>query len=132
MIWKVRDMPSRQIWWLGRPAIGWPANRISPAVGLTVPVITLNSVVLPAPLGPMTARTSPSSTRHGDLVERDQGAVASRHAVELEQRHVQGLGAARTPHRRVVASPQMPFGREQDEGDEDQAEVERPGLRPAR
>jgi hypothetical protein len=62
VIWKVRDMPSRQIWWLGRPVIGWSANRISPAVGLTVPVITLNSVVLPAPLGPMMARTSPSST----------------------------------------------------------------------
>ena len=62
VIWKVREMPSRQIWWLGWPAIAWSANRIAPALGLTVPVMTLKSVVLPAPLGPMTARTSPSST----------------------------------------------------------------------
>jgi hypothetical protein len=62
VIWKVREMPSRQTWWLGSPAIACPANRIAPALGFTVPVMTLNSVVLPAPLGPMTARTSPSST----------------------------------------------------------------------
>ena len=46
--------------------------------------------------------------RHGDLIERHQGAVSPCHAVELEKRHGQGLGAARRS--RVVASPQIPCG----------------------
>ena len=47
---KVREMPSRQIGGSASRRSGWPAKRISPAVSLTVPVMTLNSVVLPAPL----------------------------------------------------------------------------------
>src|SRR5881409_3063753 len=39
-----------------------PAKRADPRVGLTVPEITLNSVVLPAPLGPTRPRISPAAT----------------------------------------------------------------------
>jgi len=38
-----------------------PANRTRPVHGLK-PAIASNSVVLPAPLGPMSPTTSPSST----------------------------------------------------------------------
>src|SRR4029453_3836856 len=40
--------------------MSWPRNRIRPAVGLTCPVTSLNSVLLPAPLGPMRQRSSRS------------------------------------------------------------------------
>ena len=38
------------------------SNRIAPAISFTVPEIALNSVVLPAPLGPTMATNWPSST----------------------------------------------------------------------
>src|SRR4051812_40449147 len=44
------------------PAIGWPANWIVPASGGIKPVMTLNSVVLPAPFGPITLKISPGCT----------------------------------------------------------------------
>ena len=68
---------------------------------------------------------------HGDLVERDQGAIPSRHAVKLEQRHVRAPTHAAATH--VQPSRRQspdPLRGEQDEGDEDQAEVERPCLGP--
>src|SRR5699024_12271861 len=34
---------------------GWPKTRISPALGDKIPAMACNSVVLPDPLGPMTA-----------------------------------------------------------------------------
>ena len=39
-----------------------PANKAEPSVGRVLPVITSIIVVLPAPLGPMIARISASST----------------------------------------------------------------------
>ena len=46
--------------------------------------MTLNSVVLPAPLGPITPTTSPGATRQRDVVERRQAAEAHGDAVDLE------------------------------------------------
>jgi hypothetical protein len=40
-----------------------PSNRIAPASADTIPEMVLNNVVLPAPLGPTTATSSPASTR---------------------------------------------------------------------
>jgi|GEM_PF-4469680 hypothetical protein len=40
-----------------------PWNRMSPEVGRKVPVIRLNSVVLPAPFGPMSPLICPGRTR---------------------------------------------------------------------
>src|SRR5579863_3894666 len=48
------------------PAMSWPAKRILPAVGANSPDSRLISVVLPAPLGPMTAWISPA-TRSSDM-----------------------------------------------------------------
>src|SRR4051812_34161585 len=45
----------------GSPVMLSPAKMTSPAVGLSTLVIRLNTVDLPAPFGPMTARTLPAS-----------------------------------------------------------------------
>src|SRR5712664_486925 len=49
-----------------------PKNRTRPAVGGKSPVTALNSVVLPAPLAPSTARRSPAAT------ENDTSSMALR------------------------------------------------------
>src|SRR3954453_20338730 len=41
---------------------GWPSTRMSPEVGVSVPDKILTSVLLPAPLSPMSAVTSPART----------------------------------------------------------------------
>jgi hypothetical protein len=46
----------------GRPTMLSPSNTISPDVGATAPEMVLNSVVFPAPFGPMMANSAPSST----------------------------------------------------------------------
>src|SRR5688500_8562072 len=45
-----------------RRAISRPAMTSEPSVGLSMPAIRFNSVVLPLPLGPMRARNVPCST----------------------------------------------------------------------
>src|SRR5215216_3884448 len=50
------------------PAILRPRKRTSPAVGLSRPVATLTSVVLPAPFGPTIETNSPSLTRNDTLL----------------------------------------------------------------
>ena len=65
--WKVRPMP--RVW---RPRVrpgrsrlrvmSWPRKRTRPRVGGCRPVMTLNSVVLPAPFGPIRPVTVPPST----------------------------------------------------------------------
>src|SRR3974390_3610320 len=42
--------------------MSWPLRVTEPEAGVTSPVIRLNSVVLPAPLGPMISRRSPGAT----------------------------------------------------------------------
>src|SRR5262245_9437881 len=56
--WNVRTTPRRAIACGGRPVIEAPSSRTSPAVGGNSPVMTLISVVLPAPFGPISARIS--------------------------------------------------------------------------
>ena len=60
-IWKVRTSPSRQVACGGTPTRLRPRNRISPPSGREKPESRLNTVVLPAPLGPMRPRISPSA-----------------------------------------------------------------------
>src|SRR6266511_1917646 len=61
--WNFLATPKRAIVCTGRPSIRCPSSSTRPAVGLRSPVRTLNSVVFPAPFGPMTQRISPLSTR---------------------------------------------------------------------
>ena len=62
-VWNVRATPSRAMMWGDSQAIVSPANRTSPELGWYTPVITLKTVVLPAPFGPITLTTSRSRTR---------------------------------------------------------------------
>jgi len=57
--WKEREIPFRQMTWGGRPEISRPLKRMRPESGERWPVTRWNSVVFPAPLGPMTATISP-------------------------------------------------------------------------
>src|SRR5258708_783420 len=50
----------------GNPVISPPSNRMRPAVGRITPVTQLKNVLLPAPLGPITARIS--SRRRSKLI----------------------------------------------------------------
>ena len=57
--WKVRARPRRPSSCGGRPVTSSPPSSTRPRVGRWKPVSTLTSVVLPAPLGPMSPKTSP-------------------------------------------------------------------------
>src|SRR5918993_4402495 len=60
--WNVRTTPLRATACGLRPLISSPLKSTRPAVGWRNEAISLNSVLLPAPFGPMTERISPSST----------------------------------------------------------------------
>jgi len=55
-------MPSATIRWAGVVTRSTPSMTIVPAVGRIIPDTTRMSVVLPAPLGPMTPTASPART----------------------------------------------------------------------
>ena len=55
-----------------------------PAVGASRPEMTRSSVVLPAPLAPITATASPALTLHGHAEQRLEAAVARIDALELQ------------------------------------------------
>ena len=57
--WNVRAMPSAVRRWLCQPVTSWPNSSTWPELDGKMPVIRLNSVVLPAPFGPMMALRSP-------------------------------------------------------------------------
>src|SRR5215510_7856724 len=50
--------------WGRRPVMSRPWYRSRPAVGALRPVMRLNSVVLPAPLGPIRPKSSPRGTEN--------------------------------------------------------------------
>src|SRR6266545_1158536 len=56
--WNFRPTPRRLIRCGGRPVTSSPWTCTVPEVGGNIPVIVLNSVVLPQPFGPMMQRTS--------------------------------------------------------------------------
>src|SRR5690349_165805 len=62
VIWNVRARPSALRRCTGSEVMSRSANSIRPDCGAISPAIWLTSVVLPAPFGPMTACSSPSST----------------------------------------------------------------------
>src|SRR5215470_9535652 len=62
VIWYERASPLCEIRCGGSPAMSSPSSRMRPLVGRSTPVTQLKNVLLPAPLGPMMARTSPRGT----------------------------------------------------------------------
>ena len=62
VIWKLRDKPMRLISKGLRPSMRCPLRLMLPEVGAKRPLMRLNKVDLPAPLGPMMATRSPAAT----------------------------------------------------------------------
>src|SRR2546428_2562257 len=69
VIWNERARPLRERFGDERGVMSSPAKRMRPASGRRLPASWLISVVLPAPLGPMTASVSPSCTSRSTLSE---------------------------------------------------------------
>ena len=62
MIWNVRPTPSRQICRGFSPPMLRPSNSTVPLSAAIWPLSMLKQVVLPAPLGPISASSSPAAT----------------------------------------------------------------------
>lgn len=60
VIWNERDRPAASILWGGRPVTSRPSKCTVPALGRIAPLIRLNRLLLPAPLGPITAVICPA------------------------------------------------------------------------
>ena len=60
--WKVRAIPARAMAWGARSRRLRPSYVTRPSSGSYTRLTTLNSVVLPAPFGPISAQISPSPT----------------------------------------------------------------------
>ena len=74
-IWNERPMPMRQRRSGASRVMSVPANSTRrPASGATVPAMMPNSVVLPAPFGPMMPSASPSASARSIAVRHDHGA----------------------------------------------------------
>ncbi len=66
--------------------------RIEPDVGAIWPLIMLKQVVLPAPLGPMSASISPGSSENDTLLDREKAAIGFAEPLDAERRHRRALG----------------------------------------
>ena len=84
MIWKVRPMPASQSSCGLRPDISRPSSRTRPVSGRKKPFSRLNSVVLPAPLGPMMPRISSLPQLEADILHGLQSAEGARQVTHLE------------------------------------------------
>src|SRR5574341_855896 len=62
-VWKVRPIPRRAMRYGGRRVMAAPPRRTWPADGRIRPLMTLKSVVFPAPLGPISPTISPGAIR---------------------------------------------------------------------
>ena len=62
VIWKVRPTPRRQMWRGLSPIRLQPSNSALPLSAAIWPFNRLKQVVLPAPLGPISASNSPEAT----------------------------------------------------------------------
>src|SRR6516162_8420856 len=84
--WNERPSPMLQILYGATPVTSRPSTNTLPAVGRRWPVIRLNSVDLPAPLGPITAAISPSATA------RSTPETARKPANDLERPRTSSTG----------------------------------------
>src|SRR6202165_2371822 len=114
--WKVRAMPFCATRYTGKPVMFSPAKTTSPAFGFSTLVIRLNSVDLPAPFGPMTARISPGST----CMSTASTATSAPNCRVSPLHSSSGMAPSK--------KSQDSLREEHDEGDEDRAEDERPEI----
>src|SRR5882724_6222931 len=118
----------------GSPVMTSPAKTTSPAVGFSTLVIRLNTVDLPAPFGPMTARILPASR----LMSTASTATSAPKRRTNPLHSSSGIGCfVATSSRARELGPRLEapgqdapdaLGREHDEDDEDRAEDERPEV----
>ena len=103
--WKVRERPSAARWCGRRRVMSCPSSRTRPRFGSVMPEMALNSVVLPAPFGPMMPLMLPSDDAERQVVDRAQAAEGHRDAGELERRPCQRstVAAARSGARKPQA-----------------------------
>ena len=112
-IWKVRVMPSLALRCGSRPVMSSPWKRTRPLSGLRKPDISANSVVLPAPLGPISAHRLPGGTSrltslHGlQPAERTRDRLAAPAAAQPWP----SFAAGRRGRRTGTPMPAMPRGR---------------------
>src|SRR5258706_8563397 len=105
VIWKERARPRRARCAAGSAVTSSPAKRIRPESGRRLPASWLMKVVLPAPLGPMTAWVSPSSTsRSTPSVARSATKLlyrpsTSRRLFSIPAREYSGEAALEEDHR---------------------------------
>jgi len=71
----------------GTGAISLPSSRMRPSSGVSKPASIRNSVVLPQPLGPSSAKNSAADVER-QPVDRPEGAEPFRHRLDAQQRHV--------------------------------------------
>src|SRR6476661_2712856 len=97
--WNVRTMPRRARRCAGMPVISAPRWKIRPSLGVRNPLMMENKVVLPAPLGPMSAVIRPVSTANEAL------STASRPSKRLHTRSRRSNGSAMGALRRARPRP---------------------------
>ena len=85
--WNVRARPRRARLNGASLVTSWPSMRTRPRCGGWSPQMTLNSVVLPAPFGPMRPVTTPGLGGEVDRVEGEPAAEADADAGDLERAH---------------------------------------------
>src|SRR5262249_49894821 len=133
--WKVRAIPFCATTCTGSPVIFSPAKMTSPVVGFSTLVIRLNTVDLPAPFGPMTARILPASR----LMSTASTATSAPKRRTNPLHSSSGIGcliaAGGARYDRLLlkaCSHDAPnaFRREHDEGEEDRSEEARQGVAP--
>src|ERR1700675_2329620 len=123
--WNERPMPMRQRSCGAMPVTSRFLKTTRRVSGLTWPVMRLNSVVLPAPLGPMmaliepvgTVKLTPSTAWKPPKLLRTSRTSSMRAPLALEPGGEERNGA------------REPAGEDEEQGDEDDAEDERPVLR---
>src|SRR6266508_6243008 len=97
-------MPRRMTACGRRPTMLRPSTSISPEVGRRNPVIRLNTVVLPAPLGPMSPRISPAST-----VKEKRSTARSPPKSRVRSLTVRSAMAPRSPAPRPGSARAAPY-----------------------
>ena len=93
--WKVRTTPSRATWCGDSLPSDWPSNDHVPVSGWSNPVSRLNSVVLPAPFGPIRPVMPPRWISRWSTDDRGEPAEGAGDAVDDDRRV--GLGDADLP-----------------------------------
>ena len=103
MIWNERARPCWQMRCGGRPWIVAPLRRTVPLSGGNRPETRLNSVVLPAPFGPISAWISPACDRRGSR-SRPRGCRRScfETPLDLEHRSLRRLRAQECRQRQAL------------------------------